>query len=106
MTVEMAPGPASIGIASGVMATSSFAVASVISAVPSWVERWPCSMSIATTHRIKPPAIRNAGIVMPNSPKIARPIAANVTSRIVAAMHDRRAVTRRCAGVCPCVITR
>src|SRR6185369_6651396 len=54
MIVEMAPGPASIGIASGARATSSFASPSAISCLPSWVRRSPWSMSIATTQRISP----------------------------------------------------
>ena len=106
MTVEIAPGPASIGMASGVTATSSFACPSEISAAPSCVDRLPCNMSMATSHRMRPPAIRKAGMVMPNSPKMRLPASANTTRIIAAATQARRAVTRRCAGLCPCVMTR
>ena len=65
MTVVIAPGPASIGMASGVMATSSFSCPSTISAVVSCVVRCDRSMSIAISQRMPPPAMRNAASVMP-----------------------------------------
>ena len=106
MTVEIAPGPASIGIASGVTATSSLAWPSITSSRPSWVRRSPRSMSIATNQRISPPAVRNAARVMPNVRKSSVPVAANTTRSSVMAMHARRAVRRRSSRVSSWVMTR
>ena len=106
MTVEIAPGPASIGMASGVSATSSLAVPSATSSRPSCVRRSPCSMSSATNQRMSPPAVRNAGRVMPSTENSAVPVAANAIRSSDIAMHARRAVLRRSAAVSACVITR
>ena len=105
IAVEMAPGPASIGIASGVTATSSLSCPSYSSSRPSWVRRSPCSMSIATYHRMSPPAVRNAASVMPKARNSMVPVAPNTTSTVIA-IQARRAVRRRSAGLSCWVMTR
>jgi hypothetical protein len=69
ITVEIAPGPESIGMARGVRATSSLAWPSTNSSRPSCVRRSPRSMSIATNHRMSPPAVRKAARVIPKARK-------------------------------------
>ena len=72
MTDEIAPGPASIGMPSGTMPASSFAAPSSVSPCASCVgERLASSMSSPISNRISPPAISNAGRVMPNILKMS-----------------------------------
>src|SRR2546425_11413801 len=107
MTVEMAPGPASIGTPSGMMPTSSFSMPSACSAGVSfcWLRR-ACTMSSAFSPIRIPPAILNAPIVMPNSRKIRPPPSANAV-RVIAHVHaPRRAIAPRTSGVSRAVIAR
>src|SRR2546426_573445 len=107
MTVEMAPGPASIGTPSGMMPTSSFSMPSACSAGVSfcWLRRaW--TMSSAFSPIRIPPAILNAPIVMPNSRKIRPPPSANAVSVMAHVHAPRRAIARRTAGVSRAVIAR
>src|SRR2546422_10613621 len=107
MTVEMAPGPASIGTPSGMMPTSSFSMPSACSAGVSfcWLRR-ACTMSSALSPIRIPPAILNAPIVMPNSRKIRPPPSANAVSVIAHVQAPRRAIARRTAGGSRAVIAR
>ena len=74
MAVEIAPGPASIGMASGVMAMSVFsAPAAVSSEVSCTRERCARNMSSATSSRTMLAAIWKAGMVMPRNLKIHLP---------------------------------
>src|SRR2546422_5303689 len=73
MTVEIAPGPASMGTPSGMMPTSSFSIPSAFSTAVSrcWLRRaW--TMSSAFRPISTPPAILKAPIVMPNRRKMRR----------------------------------
>src|SRR5256712_26839 len=107
MTVEMAPGPASIGTPSGMMPTSSFSMPSACSAGVSfcWLRR-ACTMSSALSPIKIPPAILNAPIVMPNSRKIRPPPSADAVSVIAHVQAPRRAIARRTAGGSRAVIAR
>lgn len=74
IAVEIAPGPASMGTPSGVTPTSSFCCPSLSSASLSWVpDRRASSISMATKKRSTPPAILNAGSVIPKTLKIRLP---------------------------------
>jgi len=106
ITVDMAPGPASIGIPRGVIPTSSFCSPSTSSSVPSWVVRFARSMSIATSQSMNPPAIRNAGSVTPNILRITSPADANMRSVIPAAMQAALAVFFRRSASSPRVKAR
>ena len=67
MTVEIDPGPASMGTPSGMMPTSSFSMACWVSDAVSLVcDRRACTMSSPMRIMINPPAMRNAGRVIPN----------------------------------------
>ena len=78
MTLEMAPGPASMGMPRGTMPASSLAAASSVSSVDSCVgERRASSMSMPMSSRMRPPAISKAGSLMPNSEKMNWPARAN-----------------------------
>src|SRR5947208_13308966 len=107
MTVEIAPGPASIGTPRGMMPTSSFSIPSAFSTAVSrcWLRRaW--TMSSAFRPIRIPPAILNAPIVMPNSRKIRPPPSANAVSVIAHVQAPRRAIARRTSGVSRAVIAR
>ncbi len=93
-------------MASGVSATSSLSRPSWSSIRPSWLGRSPRSMSIAANQRMRPPAVRKAGSVMPNARKMRVPVAAKTASRTVMATHARSAVRRRSAAVSFWVMTR
>ena len=107
MTVEIAPGPASIGTPSGMMPMSSFWIPSAVSIGVSrcWLRRaW--TMSRAFRPMSTPPAILNAPIVIPKILKIRLPPSANAMSVIAQVHAPRRASTRRCAGASRAVIAR
>src|SRR5947208_6087538 len=107
MTVEMAPGPASIGTPSGMMPTSSYWLPSAWSAGVSFCwRRRAWTMSSAFRPIRIPPAILNAPIVMPNSRKIRPPPSANAVSVIAHVQAPRRAIARRTSGVSRAVIAR
>src|ERR1700744_3214810 len=90
MTLVIEPGPASIGIPSGTMPASSFWAASVVSSLDSCVgERLASSMSKPMSKRMTPPAISNAGSVIPNMRKIYCPATANARSKRVDQKEDR-----------------
>src|SRR6266550_2611570 len=99
MTVEMAPGPASIGTPSGMIPMSSFSMPSAVSTAVSrcWLRR-ACTMSSAFRPISTPPAILNAPIVIPKILKIMLPPSANAISVIAQVHAPRRASTRRCCG--------
>src|SRR5689334_21384809 len=110
MIVEIAAGPASIGTASGVIAMSSFAAPSAVSAaVSSTGDRCALSISNATSNRTSAPATCTAASVMPSSennhwPASAKPPKiAKATRQATRAMRSRwmsvqREVMARKAG--------
>jgi len=100
ITVEIAPGPASIGMPSGMMLASCFSAPSCCSSAVAFVPdclAW--SMSSPIPIRMMPPAILNAGSVMPNILKIRLPASANEHSTIAQVNAERRATARRSAAV-------
>src|SRR6266702_963732 len=87
MTVEIAPGPASIGRPSGMMPMSSFWMPSAFSTAVSrcWLRRaW--TMSSALSPISTPPAILNAPMVIPKILKMRLPPSANAIS-VIAQLH-------------------
>ncbi len=94
MTVEMAPGPAISGMPSGTMEGSLVATASARSGRSS-------SRSVVSPMIVKriPPAIWNAGSVMPNAEKIAPPVNAKIARISAAAVLARSAIFRRSPGM-------
>src|SRR5205085_4573885 len=107
MTVEIAPGPASMGIPSGMIPTSSFSIPSAFSTGVSrcWLRR-ACTMSSALRPITTPPAILNAAIVMPKRRKIRPPPRANAPRVTAQVQAPRRAMSRRTCGVSRAVIAR
>src|SRR5271155_4594075 len=107
ITLVIEPGPASMGIPSGTMPASSFCAASAASTCASCVgDRFAWSMSSPMSSRITPPAISNAGSVIPNIRKMYRPATANAlrtTSAVTDAFH---AIFRRRAASAPAVTAR
>src|SRR5436190_24379384 len=99
MLVEIAPGPASIGTASGVIAMSSFVAASCVSSLVCFTgERRARNISSAINISTTLPAILNAGNVIPKKRNRAWPVITN-TIKIAAAMtHARRAMRMRDSG--------
>src|ERR1700732_4070949 len=96
MTVEIAPGPASIGRPSGIMLASSLVVPSWVSSGLTLVGDWRAwSMSSPMRMRMMPPAILKAGKVMPNILKIKLPTSAKEHSTIAQVQAARRAIWRR-----------
>ena len=94
ITVAMAPGPASSGIASGTMATSSLAVASWASSGEVRVSDCRArSMSSAVMSRTMPPATRKALRLTPTTLKRKVPNRAKNTSSAAATREARRAVS-------------
>src|SRR6266699_1111854 len=92
ITVEIAPGPASIGTPSGMMPISSFWIPSAVSTgVSRWRLRRAWTMSRAFRPMSTPPAILNAPIVMPKILKIMLPPRANAMSVFVQVHAPRRA---------------
>src|ERR1043166_5210524 len=107
ITVEIAPGPASIGTARGVMAISVFFMpASVSSSVSRTRERSARNMSSATSNSTMLPAIWNAGKVMPRTRKIKSPARANVTRMPALTKQASCAIFVRCCGVSLGVMAR
>src|SRR5690625_2815586 len=106
ITVEIAPGPQRSGTARGETAISSFWVASSVSSVVKRFGREDRSISKANTERIRPPAILNAGIVIPRIWKRNGPINAKTASNPVAKIHANRAIRTRSAGRSCGVIAR
>src|SRR5271168_194693 len=100
ITVEIAPGPASIGIPSGIMLASCFSAPSRCSSTVDFVpDGLACSMSSPIPIRIIPPAILKAGSVMPNILKTKLPAKANEHNTIAQVNAERRATPRRSDGV-------
>src|SRR5579863_4784481 len=96
ITVEIAPGPASIGIPNGMILASCFSAPSCCSSAVAFVpDCLACSMSSPIPIRIIPPAILNAGSVMPNILKIRLPASANEHKTIAQVIAERRATARR-----------
>src|ERR1700728_5326702 len=105
MTLEMAPGPASMGMPSGTIPASSLAAASWVSACDSWVgERLASIMSMPMSMRMRPPAISNAGSLMPNSAKMNWPANANEINTMKHVRAAFQAIRRRRAGSTPLVM--
>src|SRR5690242_12996932 len=107
MTVEIAPGPASIGTPRGMIPTSSFSIPSAFSTGVSfcWLRRaW--TMSSAFRPISTPPAILKAPSVMPKSRKMRLPPSANAVSVMAQVQAPRRAMSRRTSGVSRAVIAR
>ena len=107
ITVEIAPGPASMGMPRGIMPASSLLAPSAVSPGVSWVaDRRACNISSPMRMRMMPPAISNAGKVMPKRRKMRLPASANAlnTMKHVSAAFLAR---RRCSP-CPAsaVMTR
>ena len=94
-----APGPASMGIPRGIMLASRLLTLSSASAGVAFVLDWrACSMSRPICSNMIPPAILNAGNVMPNILKIKLPATANVERTIAQVHAERRAIQRRSCG--------
>src|SRR5947209_7885704 len=92
----MAPGPARIGMASGKTLTSWLASASIPSSGVSRVRDGRAkSMSIAMRSRRTPPAIENAGTVIPSACRKNRPANANRTRMTAAISTALRIVLSR-----------
>ena len=107
MTEEMAPGPASMGMPSGTIPASSFAAPSTVSPCVSCVgDRRASSMSRPMSSRISPPAISNAGKVMPNMRKISCPATAKLVSTMKQVSEPLRAMRLRRRGSACCVMAR
>ena len=82
-----------MGMPMGTMPASSLAVASAVSSLNSWVgERLASIMSMPISSRITPPAISNAGNVMPNMRKISLPASAKVINTMKQVRAPRRAM--------------
>src|ERR1700691_1640868 len=100
ITVEIAPGPASIAIPNGIMLASCFSAPSCCSSAVAFVpDCLACSMSSPIPIRIIPPAILKAGSVMPNILKIRLPASANEHSTIAQVNAERRATPFRCRRI-------
>src|SRR5271154_4496751 len=107
ITVEIAPGPASIGIPSGIMLASCFSAPSCCSSTVDFVpDCLACSMSSPIPIRMIPPAILKAGNVMPNILKTKLPATANEHNTIAQVNAERRATPRRSDGVESAVTAR
>jgi hypothetical protein len=105
--VAIAPGPASIGMPSGMIAASSLTTPSLSSSgLVRTRERCARSISSAIENSRIPPAILNAPSVMPNSLKMNPPAAANTISVVAIVTDALSAVCRFLAGESPCVIDR
>ena len=107
ITVEMDPGPASIGMPSGTMPMSSLCAPSLASLAVSLVAgRRACTMSIPIRSRMMPPAILNAGRVMPRISKTKVPAKAKAVSKRKQVQAARLAIRRRCWLVESAVMAR
>ncbi len=96
ITLVIEPGPASIGIPNGTIPASSFSAASAASSLDSWVgDRFASSMSSPISSRITPPAISNAGSVIPNMRKMYWPATANALNTTSAVTEAFHAIFRR-----------
>src|SRR5438552_13517812 len=107
ITVEIAPGPANMGMPSGMIPTSSFSIPSAFSTGVSrcWLRR-ACTMSSALSPITTPPAILNAAIVMPKRRKIRLPPKANAVRVTAQVQAPRRAMSRRTGAGSRAVIAR
>ncbi len=105
VTVAMAPGPASSGIASGKMATSSFSAPSCSSSGMMRV-RTCCARSISmeVSKSRMPPATLNAPSVTPSSRKMTVPATAKTVRTANAVSDARRAMRRRFSSESPWVM--
>src|SRR5689334_2912645 len=107
MIVEIAAGPASIGTASGVIAMSSFAAPSAVSAaVSSTGDRCALSISNATSNRTSAPATCTAASVMPSSENNHWPASAKPPKIAKATRQATRAMRSRWMSVQREVIAR
>src|SRR5262245_36028889 len=106
MTVEIAPGPASSGIARGVIEMSSFSIPSRISSLVSRLGLSALSISSAESPSTMPPAIRNAGRVTPKSLRMSPPAVAKTIRMTVEATDAFSAMARLFSGGSPAVIVR
>src|SRR5258705_3331062 len=105
VTVAIEPGPASRGIASGKMATSSFSSPSRCSSGVTRVRcGWARSISMAVRSSSNRPATLNAPSVPRNTWKIRVPATANSVSTKKATIAARRAMSRRFSGESPRVM--
>src|SRR5256884_2510359 len=107
ITVEIAPGPANMGMPSGMIPTSSFSIPSAFSTAVSrcWLRR-ACTMSSAVRPITTPPAILNAALVVPKRRKIKLPPRADAVRVTPQVQAPRRAMSRRTGGGSRAVIAR
>jgi len=99
MTVVMAPGPAKRGIPNGTTPTSSFSEASsASSSVILDLVSCPLVMVKAIENRRMPPAILNAGIVIPYRSKMTLPKRAKTTRTLPATMQTLLRTLRFSSG--------
>ena len=105
VTVAIAPGPASSGMASGKMATSSFSAPSCSSSGMMRV-RTCCARSISmeVSRSRMPPATLKAPSVTPSSRKMTVPAMAKMVRMTNAVSAARRAMRRRFSSESPCVM--
>src|SRR6185503_2730959 len=106
MTVEIAPGPASRGVARGVIEMSIFSIPSRISSLVSRLGLSALSISSDDSPSTRPPAIRNAGRVTPKSRRMSPPAVAKTIRMRVEATDAFSAMARLFSGGSPAVIVR
>ena len=104
ITVEIEPGPASSGIASGTTAMLSLSSASIASSGVCRLRLWrACIIDTAISINRMPPPTRNDAIEMPNTRSSASPTTADTTSTTAIASDVWFGILRRSAGLRPVV---